>query len=531
MFSDAVSVWLDLDMPMLLLLSITFIIFASLDHFIRGQEATFTRVASEQCKFNYKSENDTGTKGNRYSMQGTTICCSPKMTQASMSINLSERKKNCCVEKGSVTVGGLRPCPGQMFFTHFEGNSEDIQVPSISLEGAFMPGPRSECASSSKTKSKAATVDAGGYRLISFAEKDKCVDKKKPWHIKFVGVAPGYRKFAYSWCCSQDIYSDYTLDPKSVCCGLSGAQSDRFTKGSNIMPNNPPCCRHRGNQQDVRPLCEPFIMNNPSKNSPYRTCPPISGLNQITTNLDEKVPLFGPYSYAFPEKVSTSTDLHSHSLCSKTRFATFKYFYSIENMYDRLTTKKGPGDPYGVCCSQENMFAYDGRKVAASCCIAFTSKSGDSSYKRINCFKEQSKSRVGAISFTFPACKENACSRGVLKSDKEFSIEYSVDSSSDPNLYGSESFFATKNTRVTAPVPIPAPASSWSTASTLLPSTEKWMKNHSSTCSWVPGAFCSKAAKTAKGWSSSLRTSWVKGKHLSSNKWVLRQGWMRLLVH
>ena len=411
------------------------------------------------------------------------MCCAEIASK--LTLDMNKRNKNCCVEGKTAIVGGLRPCAGRMIMTTFVPPKEKPQALDYRPENEdtllefivqHKATPVFVCPKYTEINREAKLVDNQGYHLISVVDGNKCKDSKKPWHVKWMGIAPGYKKLAYSWCCSQDIFSDYSLDPKKLCCGLSGAQSNYYAQGSQIMPDNPPCCRKteylfRSNTQS--PLCEAYVWNNPSKTSPYRTCPPSSGLYDVTPNLDEFLHRAGPAYYAFPDTATTSDDLYSESRCKlgkKSKFHSFKYFYSFFSAADRLPRKSYKGtylrarisDAFGLCCSQKNAFALSETQLFQSCCSTMTTKNDEFTEKRyISCTKSNRTARIGKYGFiVFPACRDGGCKEqgrteeGGLEFDPKYRTKYTVQRPTGPYLYGSETFFVSKNVKATGPVPI-----------------------------------------------------------------------------
>ena len=435
-----------------------------------GENIEFTR-SEETCNLRYTSETQ-ASKGNRYVQpkKNLTLCCAHQITASKLTLDMKKRDKNCCVEGNTAIVGGLRPCAGRMIMTTFippTGKQKDLGNDPFDRLGPEIR-PFAACLNYDKTNQTAKLEDNQGYHLIPVVDGNKCKDSKKPWHIKWMGIAPGYKKLAYSWCCAKDIYSDYSLDPKTLCCGLSGAQSNYYAKGAQIMPDNPTCCRKIDYGDGPKPFCEPYVLNSPSGNSPYLTCPPPSGLYDVTPNLDEVVPRGGPYYYAYPDKVASTDDLYTVSHCNLgNKFKSFTYFYSYFDMEDHFHNISGYEktihiakitDGYGLCCSKKDAFALSKHDLIRFCCTTITTNY-DRPFigsRKVSCFQYDSKrGGFGTKYFSFRACRNSiACDASKLVNLKFLRTNYSVKKSTDTILYGSQSYYVSKNVKVTGRVPI-----------------------------------------------------------------------------
>ena len=429
-----------------------------------GENIEFTR-SEETCNLRYTSETQ-ASKGNRYMQpEGNLIvCCAGQITASNLTLDMNKRDRNCCVEGNRAIVGGLRPCAGRMIMTTFIPPQKEPGYLGYTVFTLDVR-PYYSCPNYTKLYREAKLVDTQGYRLIPVVDGNKCKDPKKPWHIRWMGIAPGYRKFAYSWCCSQDIYSDYSLDPKALCCGLSGAQSNYYATSTQLMPDNPRCCRYFAGgkyAEGIAPFCETYLLNNPSKTAQYRTCPPPSGLYDVTPDLDELIPKAGPYSYAFPIDSVSTNDLHSVSLCNldeKHRFRKYKYFYSPYSVGDRLYDTQNVytipiDDAFGICCKRKNAFALSKKKLIRSCCSTVTTNY-DKSFRKDKNYCHLNGTFNRSFFFFRPCFGFHACNDGVLYLHyPNRKVNYSVIRSTDPNLYGSGSFFLPKNEKATGPVPI-----------------------------------------------------------------------------
>lgn len=357
---------------------------------------------SESCIFKfdtYKSEvapngKPDVVKGVAYDLGTSKVCCKNAIPDdATMSI-LQRSKYNCCIYSGDCAFGGMRGCaatPCIATFPSGQANTQDNTYPDKLVSSKI-------CTSQTMANGNMGSVRIEEPRdhQIGLTDGNPCHDRNFPVHIIFVrarteksdkSISFIGKSENHQWCCKKDIFDDYTLDPKSICCGLSGAHSPYYYGGKKLDTDTPKCCRGQGG----RPACEPYVGPQWKYN---QKCPPYSGYYNVTPDLTHQLGFFVPMFYSL-ETIGKSLWSPGRTTCKYTSNPKkeTKYFYTLSTALQRLSEKEST---IGLCCNVKDMFYYDEKTMLKSCCIGyFTTETDDRSEldKRYKEIGQQDKER------------------------------------------------------------------------------------------------------------------------------------------
>ena len=250
------------------------------------------------------------------------VCCPFNKTYIDFSLNIIPYKDNCCIyetddpdrkhnaiqagRKYNLHMGGPRLCSGLGIWDEFrEWGSAWIKKKNESTYERYI------CSKSTFLDFDSTSWLIDG-RVFYKDHTHNCSDPSKPHHIKV-----GY--MGYSWCCGVDISDNYLVNPRFVCCGLAGSQSQRYSELSGelgwIGHGTPPCCRLQNEMQPCEPLVFASGISNPSSLNSH-VCPPLSGMANITKDLGAEIPNYAPTYYAFKDKMEDlRSDPYTISYC------------------------------------------------------------------------------------------------------------------------------------------------------------------------------------------------------------------------
>lgn len=402
---------------------------------------------NSNCIFSYTYDGSQiqTTQGFQFTIQGSnSVCCKKMMTDKS-SLDIMKRDVNCCLLEGNACyLDGMRPCSNKICIGNFPSSSQPETVQNDAQDKQVV---QTLCPSVVKPNKQGELLKYNAESsLIGMTDKsDKCIDSSMSTRIIFAYVNTNTNKMvaspSFSWCCSNDIFSDYSTDPKKVCCGLSGSSAPNYYPGAGVNIENPPCCRKIGN----RALCEPYVSN--SKKKFNQACPPLSGKYDKTTDLKETLPYFSPMYYAFNSMKPTYTTSKCKIIFSPPSVGNVEAigspsFYSIKNAKDTQAQQ------FGLCCIGKDTFFMDQSIILKFCCISYVKLSGSkaTSPEKVS-LPCDDNGKIQENTFHFQPCPDKSgkkklkCTNSMLVYDESAVNEISIQNAKETNLYDSYKFF------------------------------------------------------------------------------------------
>lgn len=394
-------------------------------------DMTFNRTRFS-CALTFSVDNSgiQQISGQQYnSKSDLKICCNKKITAKSMQVDITKKNADCCLRKGDVCyTNGLRPC-SEFFCFHKFNSSRPLTVPNTAKDSFIN---QDKCPPPPKSIDKG-NINMNMYpsskRLVALYDTRKtCADKSKPFLIGFHYLVldrtgakkPKQPKFfiqkeRFRWCCSENIFDDFSLDPQTVCCGLVGSSAPNYAPGKLVNVHNPPCCRKLGG----RPLCEPKLPKDKDGISKFnQECPPLSG-DVTTKDLSEDIPLFAPQYYGIEISFKDTDLIYAQTVCT-TRYFRGKVFSGYGNVdyYNILKipisnvtsdeSKKffglGKRNIFSLCCNDKDVFFMNKNEILKSCCYVVNYP--QYLQKNIPC---DVKGKIDGNFYAFRTCNPKAC--------------------------------------------------------------------------------------------------------------------------
>lgn len=410
--------------------AVTLLFLLQINSLVFGQD--FMRT-NQRCNLYYISPR-TAIKGLTYNSTEASLCCDENTGNSVPGDAIQSRISGCCQQAGNTCyTNGVRPCPKYTCIASFASlatanESPNGQAPNIMSDNSF----------NRKICSDVNTLEPTGMlapnQIIPLLSKKNCVDPGMQFHILFLKMINGTIRKLHDSCCDGDITSDYELNPREVCCGLSGSPSPYYGYLNGSSSEYPRCC----NSNDYRNTCDPANLARFTGGSdPFQKCQPQAGLYNMTTLLSRNLPLYSPRYYykqrTQPDRLST---------CTNPTNSSFKYLYSIQDLQDGYF--ENVQHSFGLCCKKQNAFAEDPRNLINSCCITYLDNVSNTG-NRVNLQCTTGKPSILQYTFSsqyiFPSCITGACKNGILSSNQQYRVSYKISPPID-NLYGVYKFFS-----------------------------------------------------------------------------------------
>lgn len=397
----------------------------------------FTEDTSGQgCFFNYYHENSkdkrfriSTTPGHKYSSSSKSkflVCCKDKVDPSQ--IDIMKRDLNCCLYQGdSCYYDGMRTCSYRICVARFPDSPATKVIENKDPDKMFI---RKLCPDIQKPNNKGIILiypesdELTGYTDRSFPCKDQSMKVKITYRYTSLDNDPTLiEPIMINWCCSKDIFMDYTLDPKKLCCGLAGAGAPNFYPGAYVHVDAPPCCRKIQN----RIPCEPYVKEIKYKFQKKKImfnqfCPLVSGRSDLTSNLKEVLPYFTPQYFAL-----NNGDISSY-ITGRCDFFEVgeRPLYSTNDLQTSTKTH------YGICCTKDTgdstKFPHpllDFKLLMDVCCVGITDNNqGKEKIGKIPCDDSTNgKGKVDNNIFYPRPCKPTGCSNSNLIDRKNETVD------------------------------------------------------------------------------------------------------------
>lgn len=415
-----------------------------LTDFVRGKSV---------CTFSIyrKDSYNTYNMGTQYSSSNTQVglCCKDNnkknvASMKSMKVDLKQRNANCCINKGTICyINGVRPCSEYICFSRFNNSGSKV-IQNTANDSMFNPYlcPDPQPPPESKTFIRIYPLEE---RLISYYDSQhRCKDKKRKYLIAFNYLDFYTSRYKiepsrFKWCCSKNIFKDYSINPKDVCCGLSGSSAPNFYPGALVNVDNPPCCRTLGG----RSLCEPRVANITDGN---QVCPPLSGTID-TKNLTEDLPLFSPQYFPFfiNRNEPSGRGYEAPSLkIFKWGSSHRKYLYLFSDFYNDQINPDNDLDDHAIysigCNVRLESSANDFLK---QCCISITvfalvnnkALKFPKKFMKFSC----AKSNITDGKFMYTSCIKDNCVK--TSDDQRYLGAFTMNPANKNTFYGSQKYF------------------------------------------------------------------------------------------
>lgn len=416
-----------------------------------------TKLKGKECAFSYTSRlngqqrEQSKITGNTYSSMGkdVEICCVKSFNLSSITIDTSMAQKsiNCCLVKGTCYYNGMRTCADKICMAKFKKKGDKIIKNEKNVDSEIV---KTLCPPKKEPENKKGKIlTYKNNNLVAFTDTEKCKDSSKPFHIFFTFADLNSLKVTLdatiNWCCTVDVMSNYQIDPRQECCGLSGAGSNNFLPGAMVHVDSPTCCR----SSNTRQTCEPY-REKVKAGLFNQECSPQAGAWETTTNLNSSFPLSGPMYYAPSDRRSASTEFFVNDVSleyksSNESMKNQRYFYLLQNFNDRYVPKMDQ-DFYGIFCIQIGAFFLEPENIVKDCCIAYVKALGRLNAKPIpaNLPKlpcdTKGKGVVKNNQFYYRPCEGFKCVSNSLKRNNK-TIGYTSMIKVSFNAYDSRAFF------------------------------------------------------------------------------------------